>query len=237
MKQRCTRRVPSPRRGLPPAVLFALLALLALPALAQEPAPDPAAAAAETEAAAAAETAVPEAPTPDQLHDELRALRVAMETALNDRDLDALVAHVTGDVVFTTMNNDVVAGPDGIRDYFDKMLEGPDRVVDSVTSHFEADALSTLVEDDVAIAVGKSHDRYRLRGGREFEIEGRWTATMVRRDGRWLVAAFHYSTNVFDNPILAAQRKAATWIAVGLGVAMLIVGLLLGRFLARRRAG
>lgn len=232
MKQRCTRRSPSPRRGLPPAVLFALFALLALPAAAQEPAPDPAAA-----AEAAAVTAVPEAPTPDQLHDELRALRAAMETALNDRDLDALVAHVTEDVVFTTMNNDVVAGPEGIRDYFLKMLEGPDRVVDSVTSHFEADALSTLVEDDVAIAVGKSHDRYVLRGGREFEIEGRWTATLVRRDGRWLVAAFHYSTNVFDNPILAAQRKAATWIAAGLGAAMLIAGLLLGRFLARRRAG
>ncbi len=223
MKQRCTRSTPSPRRGLPPAVLVALLALLALPAAAQEPPPDL--------------TAAPEAPTPEQLHDELRALRTTMEAALNAQDLDALVAHVTDDVVFTTMNNDVVAGPDGIRDYFRKMLEGPDRVVDSVTSHFEADALSTLVEDDVAIAAGHSHDRYVLRGGREFEIEGRWTGTLVRRDGRWLVAAFHYSTNVFDNPILAAQRKAATWIAAGLGVAMLIAGLLLGRFLARRRAG
>lgn len=233
MKQRSTRRVPSPRRDLPLALL---LALLAAPAAAQDPAPEPAGEAAAPAAEPAAEP-VPEAPTPDQLHDELRALRATMEAALNDRDLGALVAHVTEDVVFTTMNNDVVAGPDGIRAYFQKMLEGEDRVVDSVTSHFEADALSTLVEDDVAIAVGKSHDRYVLRGGREFEIEGRWTGTMVRRDGRWLVAAFHYSTNVFDNPILAAQRKAATWIAAGLGAAMLIAGLLLGRYLARRRPG
>lgn len=232
MEQRCTRSTHSPRRGLPPALHFALVALLALPAAAQEPSPDPVAAAAEAVAQAA-----PEAPTPDQIHDDLRSLRTTMETALNDRDLDALVNHVTDDVVFTTMNNDVVVGPGGIRDYFRKMLEGPDRVVDSVTSHFEADALSTLVEDDVAISFGRSHDHYQLRGGRELEIEGRWTATMVRRDGRWLVAAFHYSTNVFDNPILAVQRRAATWIAAGLGAVMLIVGLLLGRSLARRRAG
>lgn len=232
MKQRWTRRTPSPRRGLSPALHFALFALLALPAAAQEPLSDPVAAALE-----AAAQAAPEAPSPDELHDELRSLRTTMETALNDRDLDALVTHVTDDVVFTTMNNDVVVGPGGIREYFQKMLEGPVRVVDSVTSHFEADALSTLVEDDVAISFGRSHDLYRLRGGRELEIEGRWTATMVRRDGRWLVAAFHYSTNVFDNPILAAQRRAATWIAAGLGTVMLIGGLLLGRSLARRRAG
>jgi uncharacterized protein (TIGR02246 family) len=229
MKQRSTRTDRRPRRGLSLALLIALVAVP--PAAAQETLPN----GTGDEAAEAAEPAAK--PGPDQLHDELRALRATMESALNERDLDALVGHVTDDVVFVTMNNDVVRGPDGIRDYFRKMLEGESRVVDTVTSHFEPLALSVLIGDDVAIAYGRSDDHYRLRGGRELTIDGRWSATMVRRDGRWLVAAFHYSTNVFDNPVLATQRRVLSWIAAGIGAVLLIVGLLIGRGLGRRPPG
>jgi hypothetical protein len=70
-----------------------------------------------------------------------------------------------------------------------------------------------------------------LTNGSKFNIKGRWTATLVNRDGRWLVGAFHYSANIFDNPILQAQRKFLMW--GGLTVAVLFAAI--GFFVGRRR--
>ena len=60
---------------------------------------------------------------------------------------------------------------------------------------------------------------------------------LIRTGDRWLIASFHYSTNVFENPVLN-RFKSLTWQA-GLGgaVAGLILGVVLGRMLARRSTG
>jgi uncharacterized protein (TIGR02246 family) len=165
----------------------------------------------------------------EALHEELRGLRATMERALNDRDLDTIIANVTDDVLFTTMNGDVVRGPAQIREYFEKMLSGPDAVVETVTSSFVADDLSLLVEDDVAIAFGYSDDHYVLKNGMDFKVRARWSGTMVRRDDRWLIANFHYSTNMFDNAVLDAQRSTLIKGSVVVAVVVLVVGFFAGR--------
>jgi uncharacterized protein (TIGR02246 family) len=190
---------------------------------------------APTPAVPTADAAV--APAPDAhaaQHDALRQLQATMETALNARDLDAIVANVDENVVFTTMNGDVARGRDGVRQYFAKMMEGPDKVVETVTSDFIPDELSIFYGEDTAIAFGGSNDHYVLTDGRKFDIHARWTATLVQKDGRWLVAAFHYSTNVFDNPILTMQRKYL--IAGGAGGALVLglLGFFIGRKTGRR---
>lgn len=174
--------------------------------------------------------------TEEQLHERLRDLRAAMEKALNARDLEAMLARVDEQVVFTTMNGDVVTGKEGVRAYFDKMLTGPGKVVESVQAKFEPAALSILHGGDVAIAWGVTDDHYRLTSGQDFAIQARWSSTMVLRDGQWLVANFHYSTNMFDNPVLAGQRRL---LLIGGAVAALVlalVGYALGRRSARRAA-
>jgi uncharacterized protein (TIGR02246 family) len=225
------------RRAWLPVAGVALAALLLAPPLGAQTGGAPAAGAeppaAGGEAAAAAAEA---APTVDQLHDELRAVRAAMETALNRRDVEGLLAHVTPDVVFTTMNGDVARGAQGIRDYFARMMEGEGRIVETVTTHFEPDDLSILYGDSVAIAFGRSDDHYELTNGRVFDVAARWTATLLRQDGEWKIAAFHYSTNMFDNPVLAAQRKALIGGAVAAAAAAFAVAFVLGRALGRRRA-
>ena len=162
--------------------------------------------------------------TDEQLHDDLRQLRAEMEAALNSRDIDAILAHVDENVVFTTMNSDVVTGREGVRDYFDTMMTGPDKVVESVTAKFVPEALSILHGGDTAISWGHTEDHYQLASGQELDISARWSGTMVRRDGRWVVASFHYSTNMFDNPVLTSQRRlllgggaAAALVFAGLG--------------------
>src|SRR5204863_5185487 len=95
----------------------------------------------------------------------LRALQATMETALNSRDIDTILANVDENVVLTTMNGDIARGREGIRSYFAKMMDGPDKVVDSVTSDFIPDDLSVFHGPDVAIAFGKSNDHYVLTSG------------------------------------------------------------------------
>jgi uncharacterized protein (TIGR02246 family) len=183
---------------------------------------------------AAAGGAFAQAPAPDNepAHVELRALQATMEEALNRGDLDGLLAHVDDTVVFTAMDAEVGRGKQGIREYFNRMMVGPDRIVQSVKMDFIPDALSVFYGPDLAVATGSAPGHYVLTNGMEFDIDARWTATLVRREGRWLVAAFHSSTNLFDNPVLDLQRR---WLLIIGGAVALLLGIV--GFFAGRRSG
>lgn len=176
-----------------------------------------------------------QAQEPDaEIHNALRQLKTAMEKALNERDLDTIVAHVDPNVVFTTMNGDVARGPEQIRAYFHKMLTAPGHIVKDVKVSFEVDALTTLYGGDTGVALGSSKDHYELTNGDTFDINGRWTCTMVKSGDRWVIAAFHYSADVFRNPVVDRWRKAVWTVGIGAGLVALIIGLLLGRVLKKR---
>ena len=209
-----------------------------LPALLFFVAVTPATPATDTAAAAAPATSVPApaAPNDEAVHNALRGLKATMSKALNERDLETIVANVTPDVVFTTMNGDVCRGPQEIRAYFDKMLNGPGHVVKDVKVSFEADALTSLYGGDAGVAYGSSSDHYELVGGQTFDIKGRWSCTMVRDGDRWLIASFHYSADVFDNPILGKVRSIGYMSAGGLGLLGLVVGFVGGRRVGRGKA-
>lgn len=168
------------------------------------------------------------------VHNALRRLKTTMEDALNKRDLNAIVANVDPNVVFTTMNGDVCRGPQQIREYFDKMLNAPGHIVKDVKVSFEVDQLTTLYGGDTGIATGSSKDHYVLTDGKQFDIDGRWTCTMIRSGDRWVISAFHYSTDVFRNPIVDGYKRALYQVGIGAGTIALIAGLLLGRMMRRR---
>jgi uncharacterized protein (TIGR02246 family) len=162
-------------------------------------------------------------------HDALRQLKATMEKALNERDLNAIVANVDPNVVFTTMNGDVCRGPREIRAYFDKMLNAPGHIVKDVKVSFDVDQLTTLYGGDTGVAYGRSNDHYVLTDGKTFDIRGRWTCTMVKNGDRWVIAAFHYSANVFDNPILDRYKRAMWQAGIAIGLVMLLIGYAGGR--------
>jgi hypothetical protein len=76
----------------------------------------------------------------------------------------------------------------------------------------------------VAVSTGDSTASFKLRSGIEFTAPLRWTATLVQDNGKWKVAAAHFSANMFDNPIESALSKNI-WLILG---GVLILGLLLG---------
>ncbi len=174
----------------------------------------------------------------DPAHNELRTLRDDVLDAFNKKDLDRLLGHVHPNVVVTWQNGEVSRGRDGIRAYYKKMMEGPDRVVDSVTAKAEVDELTILYDPKHGLAFGSLGEDFKLSNGAAFHLPNRWTATLVKEDGRWLIACLHVSANVFDNPIQQLIVRRVMWWTGAVG---LLVGVVLGAVLAvllrRRRTG
>jgi ketosteroid isomerase-like protein len=183
----------------------------------------------------AAEPVAPE----DPAHQELRNLRDAMVDAFNKQDLDALLAHVAEDAVLTWQDAQVSRGRQGVRDYYQRMMTGDDRIVESVTATVEVDELTRLYgqEGETGLAFGRLDQDFRLTDGRDFHLSNRWTAHVVKNGGGWEVSAFHVSANLFDNPVLdLVMRQIALWAGGGSLAVGLILGLILGRLIFRRRA-
>ena len=171
----------------------------------------------------------------DPAHVVLRALRVALTAAVKQGDIDAMLEHVHPAIVATFMDGRQARGRDEVRKYFQMMLKGPERVVDKYDLEVDIQELTTLYGDDSGVAAGRATSHFDLTDGRQFVAEGPWTATVVKHDGRWVLASFHSSTNVFDNGVLDLYVRWLSWLAVGAGVVGLAVGCGIGWLLKTRR--
>ena len=134
----------------------------------------------------------------------------------------------------TWQNAERCVGHEQIRDYYNRMMVGEDRVVRSAKNNMKVSKLSYLYGDDAAIAYGTLDDEFELMNGDILNIHSNWTATCVKKDGRWLLASLQFSVDMFDNPVL---DTAASWLvkaAVISGIIALIAGLFIGRSLRQR---
>jgi ketosteroid isomerase-like protein len=170
-------------------------------------------------------------PAEDPAHNELRALRDGLLDAMNKGDIERELTYLHPNVVVTWHDATVSRGHDGVRQYMNRMLTGPDKVVDSFSADVNVDELTILYGGDTGISFGSAVEHFKMKGGRSLDLPARWSATLVKENGRWLIASLHASDDLFNNPLLAMARRAAYWAG---GIA-LIVGLVLGFFLGRRR--
>lgn len=166
----------------------------------------------------------------DPAHNELRAVRDGLLAGMNSGDIEAQLAYLHPNVVVTWHNAEVSRGRDGVRKYLDRMLNGPSKVVKKFGAEVTVDELSILYGGDTAIAFGSAQEHFTLTSGRSFDFTGRWSATMVKDGGKWLVANLHTSDNIFDNPLLNQVKAALPWVGGG----ALLVGALVGWLLGRR---
>jgi uncharacterized protein (TIGR02246 family) len=168
----------------------------------------------------------------EAVHNELRALRDRLLAAVNKNDIDAVVALLHPNIVYTAQDAVVSRGRDGVKAYLDKMLKGPQRVVESFKTNTDVSELTTLYADNnVGVAFGTTSDEFKLTSGVELKLESKWTATLVKENGQWLIAAFHISGNLFENPLMEMQAKKAKIFGAG----GLFLGALLMMILIRIR--
>ena len=167
-------------------------------------------------------------------------LRAAMSDAYNRGDIDAIVRYLDADVVIIFPDASVSKGRAAFRDYYNRMLNGPDHRVAS----YSADPVieSRTVHNDVGLSYGYMNDKYVLNDGKSFGLNSRFTVTVFKNpdgpaetDG-WVIRSFHSSADTFDNPILTMVAQKV-FLTAGIGGLVIgaVLGLGLGALLFRRR--
>lgn len=176
---------------------------------------------------APAQTAKPE----DPAHQELRQLRDKLLAAMNKSDLEGILAVLHTNVVITWHNAEVSRGRDGVRAYYSRIMSGPVKLVDSFTCNLNVDELTILYGGNTGISFGSSDEHFKLTSGKDLNVKGRWTATLLKENGQWLVTSLHASTNLFDNVLLDVTKRMMK-IAVAIS---LLAGVAIGWFISRPR--
>lgn len=180
-----------------------------------------------------AQTAAPNPAAPeDPAHNELRALKAELIDAVTKGDIERVLPRLDPDVVITWQNGEVCRGREAVRAFFAKMQAGSGKTWKGYKVPPTPDALTTLYANNtVGVCYGHNVGQYYLLG-KEVELPNRWTATLVKRDGQWMLASYHISMNVLDNPLLNSFKNGV-WIAAAVA---LVIGVVLGRLSKRTKA-
>ena len=185
----------------------------------------------------AQEAPMPEPAREDPVHEELRTLRDGMIDAVGENDLDALLAYMHPDVVVTWINGEQSRGHDAVREYYERMTTGDERIVESFSiNDVDVKELTLLYGGDTGVSYGTATSNFVLTDGRDLSITGPWSATTVREDDRWLITSFHASANMFDNPVLDLVVQWTTRVGLGAGLAGLVAGFVIALLLKKRRS-
>src|SRR5687768_1169465 len=72
--------------------------------------------------------------TSDDPTQAITLLRQELIDSFNKGDVDRLLSHLDPEVVITWQNAEVCRGPAQVRAYYDKMMTGPERRVEKVSS-------------------------------------------------------------------------------------------------------
>lgn len=165
----------------------------------------------------------------DPTHQELRQLRDGLLAAMNNGNIEASLKLLHTNCVITWHNAEVSRGHEGVRAYHNRVMTGPNKIVESFHCDVNVDELTILYGGDTGICFGSSDEDFKLANGKNLHVHGRWSATLVKESGRWLVASLHASTNLFDNVLLDYARKAAVGACAVCFVTSGIIGWLVGR--------
>ena len=155
--------------------------------------------------------------------------------AIKKQDIEKELTFVHPNVVVTWHNAEVSRGRDGVRAYLARMLTGPNKVLAAYTADLTVDELSILYGGDTAISWGGGVEHFTLASGRTIDLPARWSATLVKENGTWLIAAVHASDNLFDNPMLNMAKTFAFWVGVIGFVVGAIVAAAIVMIVKRRR--
>src|SRR5882724_2675922 len=98
--------------------------------------------------------------TEDPAHNELRAVRDGLLDAMAKGDIERELTSLHPNVVITWHNAEVSRHRDGVRDYLNRMLTGPNKIVASYTADVNVDELSALYGGTTAISWGSAIEHF-----------------------------------------------------------------------------
>ena len=173
---------------------------------------------------------------PDQERSILRQMLSDIEQALNDKQIKPVLDLLEDDAVVIFLNGHVARGPDGVRAYFEDIFSGSQAVLKDYQTRANVGAPARFY-NDIAVADGTTEDTFYFIDGSDMTVTIYWSAVLNRSGDGWKVVNLHFSSNLFDNPLMAAlQQKMIVLIAAAFFIGSLIVFLLMRRKAARNAA-
>lgn len=164
---------------------------------------------------------------------ELDKFRDDLFHAFNTGDYPAMLEkYCHKDIIATWQDGTTSEGHEGVIAEFDKLKQ----FIDKMTVDATTDKRLILNDSNLVISSGEMKDNYVLGRGPTVNLNSRWSATLIKDNGRWLLVSFSASTNAFDNEVislyLTSQKYVASLIAGAIG---LVMGMLLLRTLTGRK--
>jgi ketosteroid isomerase-like protein len=159
----------------------------------------------------------------------LRNLRGIYEQAIAKRDLAALKPHLAADFSAVMITADEVKGFDGIQSYWKKV---EDFLGKDGTYQVTIEPDDTIFDGNIAIAKGRAKEHV-IRSGKTLDFTSVWTAVARKEGADWKIVRIQASIDPVGNPIIAVLQGFKTWLIGGVS---LLVGLVIGRLLPRRKA-
>jgi len=150
-------------------------------------------------------------------HRKLKQMLIEAQAAINDKNIDEILPYLHPDAFLVLQNGEVLKGEKELKAFFDRVMKGPSSILESHSVVAE-EAEPAWIYGDTAVAYGTSVDTFDFRGGEVFEVESRWTTTLLRHEGQWKVVSLQFTTDVFDNPLLNKARNSL-FLASGVGAA------------------
>lgn len=165
---------------------------------------------------------------------ELESFREGLFNAFNKGEYKAMLEqYCHKDVIATWQDGTTSKGHDGVLAEFDKLL----KFIRKMMVQPMTDMRVIFNDGKMAISSGNMHDTYELmRGGQGKEhaaalvaLESRWSATLLKEEGKWLLVSFSASTNAFNNEVIDLYLKRRTYLSAGIAsVIALVVGIVIG---------
>lgn len=167
----------------------------------------------------------------DPRHDELRAVMIGLQAALDAKDIEKVKPYLDKNVNVVLQNAEVADGIEAVEALYKRLFIGNSAVLNlkKYSAKAQADALSEIYEN-TAVVYGTITDSLSFSDWRgDIQITSRWTATLLREDSKWKIISLQLGANMFDNPLLNAAKKSVKYFGLG----GLLVGLTIGFFMAR----
>jgi ketosteroid isomerase-like protein len=139
-------------------------------------------------------------------------------------------------IAATSVTQEVMSSRADVSAYFREWF-GPGGYMKSLDMKLEPDTLTELSPDKSwGLVRGKALEHYEAKDGDQFDFKTRWTAVLVKNaDNHWRLRAIHFGTNHLDNPVLTKVQRKLTQYGIAGGIVSLLVGVVAGWFLGRRR--
>jgi ketosteroid isomerase-like protein len=156
-------------------------------------------------------------------HDALWKIKADAVAAVNARDYATLRKVINEPFMATVLTQESFSNFDQLKSYFESLFTRDALRVKTISLAAEADDYSQIFEGRFALTKGSTKEHYDMADGRAFDMNGRWTAVSIQKDGAWKLLAIHTGTNFLDNPVLGAIERSVVWLGLaGAGLGLLI---------------